>query len=50
MDPEAPIASARPAPPEEKRFHGWRLLGILALVMVTIAGVSALVDLWVIPR
>ena len=45
------------SPPEEqtpldrdKRFHGWRLLGVLFAIVVATAIVSAVVDLAVIPR
>ena len=31
----------------EKRFHGWRLVGVLALVIVSLAAVSFVVD-WVV--
>ena len=31
----------------QKRFHGWRLLGVLALVIVSLAAVSFVVD-WVV--
>ena len=34
-------------PPEEKRFHGWRLLGAIGLVILAIAIVSFIVD-WVV--
>ncbi|MEM1433068.1 MAG: hypothetical protein AAGG11_03350 [Pseudomonadota bacterium] len=33
---------------EERQFHGWRLLGIIFLVIAAIAVVSAIVDWWVI--
>jgi hypothetical protein len=29
------------------RFHGWRLLGVVMLVVLVLAGVSALVD-WIV--
>lgn len=29
------------------KFHGWRLLGVIMLVIVAIAGVSALID-WLV--
>ena len=29
---------------QEKRFHGWRLLGVIALVLIAIAGVSFVID------
>jgi len=29
-------------------FHGWRLLGVIAVVVVVLAVISALVDWWVI--
>ena len=32
----------------ERKFHGWRLLGVCALVVVALAVISALVDWWVI--
>ena len=32
----------------ERKFHGWRLLGVCALVVVMLAVISALVDWWVI--
>ena len=50
MNPDVPEAQESEAPVTEKRFHGWRLLGVLALVILATAGVSAIVDLWVIPR
>jgi hypothetical protein len=33
---------------QEVKFHGWRLLGIIFLVVAVIAGVSAIIDLVVI--
>lgn len=33
--------------PEEKRFHGWRLLGVIVLVVVVLGLISALVD-WIV--
>lgn len=33
--------------PEETRFHGWRLLGVVGVVIVVLALVSAVVD-WVV--
>jgi hypothetical protein len=38
------------APPPEKQFRGWRLIGFLFLVIVVIGIVSAIVDIAVIPR
>lgn len=36
------------SPPEDDRkFHGWRLLGVLAVVVLAIAIASAIVD-WVV--
>lgn len=32
---------------DEKRFHGWRLLGVIFAVVVVLAGVSFVVD-WVV--
>ena len=37
---EVPVTAGRP----EKRFHGWRLVGFILLVMVVLAVVSAIVD------
>ena len=33
--------------PQEKRFHGWRLLGVIMLIVVALALVSAAVD-WLV--
>ena len=33
---------------ENVKFHGWRLLGIIFIVCVVLAGISALVDWMVI--
>ena len=50
MDERTPIPvaaeSGEKAP--EKRFHGWRLVGFIMLVVVALAVVSALVDWMVI--
>ncbi|MEM9744214.1 MAG: hypothetical protein AAF918_16135 [Pseudomonadota bacterium] len=35
-------------PQPEKRFHGWRLIGIILIVMVVLAVISAVVDWMVI--
>ncbi len=32
---------------EERKFHGWRLLGVLGVVVIALAVVSAIVD-WVV--
>lgn len=32
---------------EEKRFHGWRLIGVILLVVLVLAIVSAVVD-WLV--
>jgi len=40
-------AAADPEAPEEKRFHGWRLLGVIFLVVVVLGLISALVD-WIV--
>jgi hypothetical protein len=32
---------------QETRFHGWRLLGVVGIVIVVLAMVSAVVD-WVV--
>jgi hypothetical protein len=32
----------------EKSFRGWRLLGVLTLVVVALAVISAAVDVWVL--
>ena len=45
------VPPTEPAPSKddtEVKFHGWRLLGVIFLVVVVIAGVSALIDLLVI--
>lgn len=36
-----------PASPPERKFHGWRLLGVIAVVVVVLAGISFLVD-WLV--
>lgn len=56
-DPTDTAASVRPdpgaantttAPPApERRFHGWRLLGIIMVVVVVLAVISAIID-WAI--
>ena len=50
MDERTPIPAAaesgETAP--EKRFHGWRLVGFILLVVVVLAAVSAVVDWMVI--
>ena len=33
---------------DDVKFHGWRLLGIIFIVCVVLAGISALVDWMVI--
>ncbi len=35
---------------DDKQFRGWRLLGVLFLVIIATAVVSAIVDFAVIPR
>ena len=47
---EADAAAVEQDSGPEKQFHGWRLLGVLFLVIVATAIVSAVVDLAVIPR
>jgi len=42
-NPVQPDAAAEP----EKKFHGWRLIGVILCVVVVIALVSALVD-WIV--
>ena len=32
------------APGDERKFHGWRLLGVIFMVIVVLALVSAVVD------
>jgi hypothetical protein len=32
----------------ERRFHPWRLLGVIGLVMVVLAGIAAAVDILVL--
>ena len=41
---EQPLADSKP----EKRFHGWRLLGVIALLFVILAVVSGFIDYLVI--
>ena len=41
--PETPKAA-----PPEKQFHGWRLIGIILVVMVALAVIAGAVDWWVI--
>ena len=33
---------------DEKKFHGWRLLGVIFLVVIVLAVVSLMVDIMVI--
>jgi len=33
--------------PEEKQFHGWRLIGVILLVVIGLAVISAVVD-WLV--
>lgn len=33
--------------PQEKKFHGWRLLGVIAAVVVLLAAISFVVD-WLV--
>ena len=42
----SPIPPEQPASPNDEtvKFHGWRLLGVILLVCVAIAGISALID------
>ncbi len=42
-----PMSQNQPAETDEKQFHGWRLLGVIALVVLVLAGVSFVVD-WVV--
>ncbi|MEQ9451824.1 MAG: hypothetical protein RJQ07_09590 [Pseudomonadales bacterium] len=39
----------QPASPNEEttQFHGWRLLGVILIVCLVLAGVSALID-WLV--
>ena len=34
---------------DDKKFHGWRLIGVITLVIVALAIVSAIVD-WIVLR
>lgn len=34
-------------PADSKRFHGWRLLGVIMLVVVALAVISAVID-WLV--
>jgi len=41
----APVApSEHPKSDSDTKFHGWRLLGVLAIVVVVLAMVSLIVD------
>lgn len=33
---------------DEKRFHGWRLLGVVLVVLVLLAGISAAINMQVL--
>lgn len=46
-DPHPPEPSQSPND-ESVKFHGWRLLGVIFLVCLVLAGVSAVVDWMVI--
>ena len=42
-----PSEQEHPEHEPEVKFRGWRLLGVIMLVVLVIAGVSALVD-WIV--
>ena len=42
-----PAAAGAQPPAPERKFHGWRLLGIIMIVVLVIAVISAIVD-WAI--
>ncbi len=44
MQDEVKIAT----PVRTKRFHGWRLLGVIFVIFVLMAGISGLIDYVVI--
>ena len=43
---DSSLPPEQPASPNDEtvKFHGWRLLGVILLVCVVIAGISALID------
>ena len=43
---EPHIPPEQPASPNDEsvKFHGWRLLGVILLVCLVIAGISAVID------
>ncbi len=48
---EEPPTSPEPAPApsgKEKQFHGWRLLGVVALVLIALAAISAAINIQVL--
>lgn len=51
MTPSEQPDSGGDTPPEqgeERRFHPWRLLGVIGLVMVVLAVIAAAVDILVL--
>lgn len=40
-------ATAEHGETDEKRFHGWRLLGVVILVVASLGVISAIVD-WIV--
>lgn len=48
MNDHSPAPDDSSAPAAERKFHLWRLLGVIALVIVALGVVSFLVDWFVI--
>jgi hypothetical protein len=38
----------KPGDKEEKQFHGWRLLGVVIVVLVLLAAISAAINMQVL--
>ena len=40
--------SPEPSDKDQKQFHGWRLLGVVVVVLVLLAGISAAINVQVL--
>ena len=47
MAKRSPLCNHSPMTSREKRFHGWRLLGVILSIVVVLAIISFIVD-WVV--
>ena len=47
LTPDARVSATEPGPDPNRPFRGWRLLGVIFLVVVALAVVSAVVD-WLV--